>query len=67
VKTTPECSSHDSGTCLPPAEGDPGLWRVKVKVYFSIVIPVCTNGSFLSSGGLRTCHCIGRFREGINS
>jgi hypothetical protein len=42
VKATPECTNHDPGTCLPPAEGDPGLWRVKVKVYLSTILPVCT-------------------------
>jgi hypothetical protein len=67
VKTTPEYTSHDQGTCLPPAEGDPGLWRVKVKVYFSTVLPICTSASFLLSGGLRTYHRIGRSREGVKS
>jgi hypothetical protein len=32
MKTTPDYASHALGTCLPPAEGDPDLWRVKVKV-----------------------------------
>jgi hypothetical protein len=33
AKTTLDPARHDPGTCLPPAEGDPGVWHVRVKVH----------------------------------